>query len=519
MSPVLAALPAGAALAPHAAALAVVVPMLAAPLAVLFGSRNLAFALTLLAMAASALFSLDLLLRTVDGTVLSYHMGGWAPPLGIEYRVDAANAFVLLVVSTMGLVMTPYARRSIGLEIEDKHAPLFYACLLLCFTGLMGVTVTGDAFNIFVFLEISSLSTYVLVALGAKRDKRALSAAYDYLVMGTIGATFFVIGLGLLYMATGTLNLADLSARIQNLGDNRTVQAAFAFVVVGMGLKAAIFPVHRWLPGAYAHAPSVVTAFLAATATKVAIYVILRFVFSVYSPGFDFARDTLQFIVAPLAVAAMFVMSLIAIYQVDVKRLLAFSSVAQVGYMLLGMALLTETGVAAAIVHMLNHALTKGALFLAVGAVVYRLGSSLLPDMAGLGRRMPFTSAAMVVGGLSLIGVPATAGFVSKWVLLQAALEQGWWPVALLIVLSSLLAVIYVWRIVETLYLRPPPADAPMLEAPMSLLVPTFVLLAATVYLGLDAEGTIGAARAGAEALLAGGFGGADATVIGPEGR
>ena len=519
MSPLLAALPFGDALAPHAPVLVVVMPMVAAPLAVLFGSRIVAFALTLVAMAASFVMSLDLVLRTLDGTVLSYHLGGWAPPIGIEYRVDAANAFVLAVVASIGTVIVPYARRSIALEIEDRHAPLFYACLLLCFTGLLGVTVTGDAFNIFVFLEISSLSTYVLVALGARRDRRALSAAYDYLVLGTIGATFFVIGIGLLYMVTGTLNLTDMAARIAPLAGNRTVEAAFAFIVVGTGLKAAIFPVHRWLPGAYAHAPSVVTAFLAATATKVAIYVLMRFLFSVFSVEFGFKLDTMEFIVGPLAVAAMFIMSLIAVYQVDVKRILAFSSVAQVGYMLLGLALLTETGVAAGIIHMLNHALTKGALFLAVGAVVYRLGSSLLPDLAGLGKRMPFTAAAIVIGGLSLIGVPSTAGFVSKWVLLQAALEKGWWPVALLVVLSSLIAVVYVWRIVETMYLKAPPPDSPRLEAPLSLLLPTWILVAATVWFGLQAEFTITAARAAAQALIAGGFGGDAAVIIGPEGR
>ncbi len=354
-------------MAAHAPLLAVLVPLLAAPLAVLFGNRTVAFVISWFACLVSFVLSGYLALLVSDGAVLSYAIGGWAPPLGIEYRVDAANAFVMVIVSAIALVIFPYARTSIETEIDRSSHTLFYACMMLCFTGLMGVTVTGDAFNIFVFLEISSLSTYVLVALGAKKDRRALSAAYDYLVLGTIGATFFVIGLGLIYMMTGTLNLMDLSLRLDGLDDNRTVRTAFAFIVIGLGLKIAIYPLHRWLPGAYTYSPSVVSAFLAATATKVAIYALLRFMFSVFSPDLGFERDTLTFIVMPLAILAMFAGSFVATFQTNVKRLLAYSSVAQVGYMLLGTAMLTATGLTGSIVHLFNHAVTKGALFLAVG--------------------------------------------------------------------------------------------------------------------------------------------------------
>ena len=503
----------------HAPILAILVPLLAAPFSLLFGSRALAFWISLIAAAVSFFLSIYLLLLVKDGGVLSYHLGGWAPPLGIEYRIDTANAFVLLIVSALSVAVLPYARTSIEQEIAVKHHTLFYACYMLCFTGLMGVTATGDAFNVFVFLEISSLSTYVLVALGAEKDKRALSAAYDYLVLGTIGATFFVIGLGLIYMTTGTLNMVDLSNRLVGMDENRTVRTAFAFIVVGMGLKMAIFPLHRWLPGAYAYAPSAVSVFLAATATKVAIYVVLRFMFSVYSTRFGFERDTLQFIVLPFGVLAMFVASLIAVYQVNVKRLLAYSSIAQIGYMLLGISLLNVTGVSATMVHLFNHALTKGAMFMAIGAIVYRIGNPLMPNMAGLGRQMPWTSAAIVIGGLSLIGVPGTAGFVSKWVLLSGALEKGWWLVALLIVASSLIALVYVWRLVETLYLQPVSKDTNVKEAPLGLLLPTWVLILATVWFGIDADFTIETSRAAATALLSGGFGGDAATILGVEGR
>jgi multicomponent Na+:H+ antiporter subunit D len=347
----------------------------------------------------------------------------------------------------------------------------------------------------------------VLIAAGAERDRRALTAAYDYLIMGTIGATFFVIGIGMLYMVTGTLNMADIADRIAEQNSNRTVRAAFAFIVVGMGLKAAIYPLHLWLPNAYTYAPSAVTAFLAATATKVAIYVLMRFMFSVFQPLYLFEVKTLEFIIIPLALLAMFAASIIAIFQTNLKRLLAYSSLAQIGYMLLGIGLLSETGLTAAIAHLFNHGITKAALFMGVGALVLRYGNSFSDRIAGAGRTMPWTSAAIVIGGLSLIGVPGTAGFISKWVLVQGALEAGWWPVALLIVLSSLLAVIYVWKMVEALYLNPPAEDVDVREAPLAMLVPMWIMTLACVWFGLNTDLTLAASMSAAKGFLAGSAG------------
>ena len=230
------------------------------------------------------------MLAVSDGSEIGYQLGGWEPPFGIEYRIDALNALIMTLISGIAVVTLPYALKSLHHHVAEKHHTLLYSCFMLTMVGLMGVCITGDAFNIFVFLEISSLSTYVLVALGAEKDRRALSAAYDYLILGTIGATFFVIGLGLIYMATGTLNMVDLAERLSTMESNRTVRSAFAFIVIGLGLKLAIYPLHRWLPGAYTYAPSAVSAFLAATATKVAIYAVLRFMMSVFSIKFGFEQ-------------------------------------------------------------------------------------------------------------------------------------------------------------------------------------------------------------------------------------
>jgi multicomponent Na+:H+ antiporter subunit D len=455
----------------------------------------------------SLIIATMLLIEVSDGSYISYHIGGWAPPIGIEYRVDAANAFVLFLIAATATVVMPFALKSVAHEVPRKNHTLFYACFMLCITGLMGIVITGDAFNVFVFLEISSLSTYVLVAQGSYRDKRALSAAYDYLIMGTIGATFFVIGVGLLYMTTGTLNMADMADRLAGQGGNRTVQAAFAFIVVGMGIKVAIYPLHLWLPGAYNYAPSAVTTFLAATGTKAAVYVIIRFMFTVFQPDYVFDTEILIWLIGPLALLAMFAASLIAIFQTNFKRMLAYSSIAQIGYMLLGIAMYSTTGLTATMVHLFNHGITKAALFMGVGALVYRAGSTFYDNIAGMGRVMPLTGAAIAIGGLSLIGVPGTAGFISKWMLVQAAFEQGLWWLALIIVASSLLAVVYVWRVIEALYLQPPNPDAIHKEAPMLMVVPMWIAALACLYFGFDTEFILAAARTAAEGLMAGSAG------------
>lgn len=488
----------------HLPALVVVVPLLGAPIAMLMRYRGWSWGVALLCSWASLALSWLLLQQVLDQGIVSYELGGWVAPLGIEYRVDEANAFVLLIVSAIGSVIMPFAKESVLSEYGERRLYLFYTAYLLCFAGSQGVAITGDTFNLFVFLEISSISTYVLIAMG--RDRRALTAAYQYLVMGTIGATFIVIGIGLLYSATGTLNMADLAQRIAQQPPNRTLGVAFGFLVVGISLKLALFPLHLWLPNSYTYAPSMVSAFLAATATKVAAYVLLRFMFSIFKIDSIIGLVPVDAFLLILAIVAMFASSTVAVFQNNLKRMLAYSSVAQIGYIVLGIAFTSATGLTAAILHLFNHAVMKGGLFLALGCIMYRIGSVHIKDLAGIGHRMPWTMAAFVVGGLSLIGVPLTVGFVSKWYLVLGAIERGWWPVGLLILASSLIAVIYVWRVIEAAYLKPAPENAPEVEeAPLAMLVPTWILIGASVYFGLDTDLTVGVAQRAATVLTGGG--------------
>lgn len=481
-------------------ALQVVIPLLGAVLVALVRNGRIAWVLTLGVGWLMPVIAGRLLYLVIQTGPISYTMGGWSAEFGIEYRVDLLSGLFLVLVSVIAAAIVTMAPRSVASEVPRSKVAWFYAMLLLCLTGLLGIAITGDAFNAFVFLEISALSTYALIAFG--RDRRALVASYQYLIMGTIGATFYVIGVGLLYSQTGTLNLALIAERIADVESNRAGLAALGFIVVGISLKLALFPLHLWLPNAYAYAPSIATTFLAATATKVAVYLLIRYIFTVFGATFALEEVPVAPVLIVLSVAAMFGASLAAIFQNNVKRLLAYSSVGQIGYITLGIAIASVPGLTGGLVHALNHGLIKGAAFAAMAAIVYRTGKVRLDDLGGIGRQMPWTMAAFVVAGAGLIGVPGTVGFVSKWYLISAALDQGWWWLALMIVASSLLAVIYVGKVVEVAFFRKPVGLPAAREAPPEMLIVIWLLAGAVVYFGFDTHLTVGIASDAATQLL-----------------
>ncbi len=482
-------------------AIQIAVPLAAAPFCSLLPGRKAPWLLSQLVALTSLCVAFLIYFQVLEHGSITYRLGGWDAPWGISIDIDSLNTLVLLLVTFTTTIITFAAKASLSQEIPEHKAALYNTALILGLAASIGITITGDAFNVFVFLEISSLSTYALIAMG--KDPRALLASFRYLIMGTIGATFILIAIGLMYMATGTLNMADLSQRLPALADSSMIQASFAFFVIGAGLKIALFPMHFWLPSAYTYAPSIASTVLAATATKVSMYVLIRFIFDVY--GVDIAFDTLNIalFLLPLSLIAIVSGSLSAIFRTELKSLLAYSSVAQMGYMTIGIATATTAGFTAATVHMFNHGIIKAALFLVLVGITYRLGSCELKQLAGAGRRMPWTIGAFVAGGLSLMGVPTTAGFISKWYLILAVIERGWWPVVILILISSLLAVVYVWKVVEHAWFKE--ADQTLAdkqtEAPLSILIPVWIMVIANFYFGLDTSIPVGLAETAAQNL------------------
>jgi len=300
--------------------------------------------------------------------------------------------------------------------------------------------------------------------------------------------------------------MAELAIRLQPLQDNKAVLAGYAFIFVGLGLKAAMFPLHQWLPNAYAYSPSFVTTFLAATATKVAIYALVRFLFSVFGLEFVFEGATFIWVLMPMGIAAMVACSFQAVFQSDVRRTLAYSSVAQVGYMLLGISIGTAAGVSAGMFHLVNHALIKGALFMAITGVVLTYKGTSINDFRGLGRSAPWTMTAFAIAAVSLIGVPLTAGFQSKYALVTALFENGWWWGVAVVMFSSLLAVIYMGRILEAVFFRASlNPNKKRKEAPLLILIPLWVLAIGNIWVGVQGGFVAGLADDAASSLFIGG--------------
>ena len=468
-------------------ALQVVLPLAAAPLCILFHNRTFAWLLMVFVSLASFGISCALFNQVLAENAITYAMGGWVAPWGIEYYIDKLTTYMLLIVNGIAVLVSLGARESVENEISSDRIYLFYTAFLLNLTGLLGVIITGDAFNLFVFIEIASLSSYAIISLG--KDKRCLYAAFRYLIYGTVGASFILISVGLLYVVTGTLNIADLSQQLANAENTATITTAFVFFVIGIAIKAAIFPMHLWLPDAYTYSPSIVSTFLAGTTTKVFIYVLIRFIYSLYGYEFSFFHESFDNLLIIIACGAILYGSYRAIKQDSLKRLLAYSSIAQIGYMILGIALITELGLAASLIHIFNHAFIKVGLFLAATAIIYSYGTDSIERLAGMAKTSPFTFVLFLISGLSIIGVPLTSGFISKWYLIKASLEAGYWGLIVIIVFSSVLAIIYIGRVIETAYFKPEATNTASFnnkKMPHLLFLSLFIFCFINIYLGIE---------------------------------
>lgn len=445
---------------------------------------------TLLGQFIASLFILDHVLTV--GTI-RYRLGGWVPPWGIEYVMDALNAYILVILLFLALVCVIYSKKNIEHELPQKVVS-FYTVYQLLITGLCGITVTGDIFNMYVFIEITSLSAYTLIA---SRGKIALKASFTYLVLGSIGACFFLLGIGFLYAVTGSLNMHDLSILLPPFYKNRVVMAGFAFIIVGLSIKMALFPLHTWLPDAHAFAPAEISAMLSGIIIEVSSYAFIRVAFSVFTVHFLKLLPIFD-ILCWVAGVAIIAGSVLAITQVNLKRMLAYSSVANMGYIMLAVGLSTSVtedpwnGLTPALMHILNHALMKGCLFLAAGAFIYKADLWLIKDFRGLGKRMPYTSAAFVLAAISMIGVPPSVGFVSKLYIILAAIEAKKIIFVAVLLLSSLLNLVYFWRVIETMYMKRAEEEdhshSTLMskdEAPFWMLAPVLTLASLCIVMGV----------------------------------
>ena len=472
-------------------ALIIVAPLLGAFLTPIIGwrYRHLCRPWTLMILAVPLYAAVGSLIQVVRSGAFGYNLGGWAPPWGIEYRIDHLSALMLVLIAAIGLLATINAKPGVKMEFRGKESH-FYTLLLLQITGLLGIVITGDLFNIFVFLEISSLSGYGLIAHG---EDGAPMATFNYIIIGTIGASFYLLGVGYLYMATGSLNIADLATILPNLYHSKMILVGFAFFTTGVAIKMGLFPLHTWMPDAYTTAPDPVSTLIAPLMTKVAAYILIRIMFTLFQPDFAISIVPVATILGWMAVVAIIVGGIKALAQTDIKRMVTYIMVAEVGYIVMGISVMNRPGLTGAILHIVNDACMIFCLFLVIGAISYKGHGREIHHFQNLNKKMPYTMAAFVIVALSMCGIPPACGFFSKWYLIMGTIEAKQWVFAITLLGSSLVNAILFFRIIEKAYLSPLGGahghdhEEEIIardEAPASMLIPILITAAIIIILG-----------------------------------
>ena len=475
-------------------ALIIVVPLLAAILVNIAGwiRRSLCFPTALAALAASFLSAVALMGQVMADGDVTYRMAGWDPPWGIALHIDHLNGIILILIALVAILNMIAHRASAASQLTNRLGA-FYSLYLLFVTGLMGIVITGDTFNLYVLLEIASLSGYALLGMGGGR---ATLSSLHYLFLGTIGASFYLLGIGYLYIVTGSLNMLDIAGILPTLENVAPVKVSFVLCLVGLFIKMALFPLHTWLPNAYAHAPNPAASLIAPLTTKVMIYVMIRLILTVYQPDFAFIQMEIAELIQWLAVIAIIAGSVLAYKQDRLKRMLAYIIVVEVGYMAGGFWLGNQTGVTGAVLHIVNDAMMTLCLFLTAGAIASRINADAFKHLQGLFRRMPFTMTAFMVAALSIIGVPPTCGFFSKWYLLSGGIEAGHYEFTAALIISSLINVLLFFRVVEISYYEPfdnhqENEQQGIQEASLDMLLPLLATAGLLIVLGFYAHSLV----------------------------
>jgi len=456
-------------------------------------NKKISFYVSFTTILIQSILSIFVLYYVHSIGTIHYWLGGWSPPWGIEYVVDPLNSYILVITLFLCFIAVIYSKENIKHILNNKKTIPFYTLFQLLVTGLCGMILTGDLFNMYVLLELTALSSYALVAV---TGRKALKASYNYLIMGSIGTCFFLLGIGLLYSITGSLNMHDISILLPQFYDNNVVRTAFVFFLVGLGIKMALFPFHTWLPDAHASAPSEISALLSGIIIEVAAYAFIRIAFSVFTLEFTIFEYSL-IVLSWLSSIAIIFGSILAIRQKNLKRMLAYSSVSQMGYIMLAVSISTSavsagpwSGLTPAMMHILNHSLMKGCLFLSAGAFIYRFDLHNISDLTGLNRIMPYSTLAFMLAAVSMIGIPPTVGFVSKLYIILACLDSKKFVFIFIILLSTVLNLIYFWRVIETVYMRKERETRDISKSahsdiPRSMLIPMLTLASLCVIMGI----------------------------------
>ena len=473
----------------HFPILIVLLPLSAALLSPFFSyfHRQAGKWVSVASLAGAFLCSVGLLMQTLQGggQAIHYWFGNWEPPLGIEFVVDPLNGFVTVMITFIALFTaiysTPFLKKSNWLYMGG-----YYTLMSLLCVGLCGMTMTGDVFNLYVYLEIASLSGYGLIALGGNKGSLA---AFRYLLIGTIAASLYLLAIGFTYGMTGSLNMADLGVLLQSQMDSPLILMAVALLIAALGIKAALFPFHGWQPDSYTFSHPGAAPLIAGAMAKVPMYAMLRFFFFIFGAQHLFVQHGL-FVVGVLGALGIILGSVMAIAQDDFRRMLAYSSVAQIGYIAVGLAVGNLYGLIGAILHIINHAIMKSSLFMVIGGIQYRFGEFRISQLGQICKKMPLTVAVLVIAALGMIGIPPTNGFFGKWYIMLGAVQSEMYIYVAVLVLSTLLNAIYFFRVMENVFVNPPANlkevnPVGKFELPLQMLIPIIIFGIAILALGV----------------------------------
>lgn len=402
-------------------------------------------------------------------------IAGFAPPFGINLFAGPVGMLFATLIAFTGLLVAIYALKYISEGAQQKYHILF----LLLLTGATGVVLTGDIFNLFVFFEILCISSYALVAyLG---NRAGIESAVKYLIQGSIGSSLLLIGIGLLYGQFGTLNMADLARQIFDYTEP-SVFVPMVLMITGLGIEAAIFPLNAWLPDAHSSAPSSISAILSGIAIEVGLYAVIRVLFTI----FDVSNFFMFFVF--LGVLTILIGEMSAFSQKNIKRMLAYSSIGQIGLIVFAFSISTQFGVTGGLFQMISHTLGKALLFLSAGYMIYRTGSMEISSFEGIGKKMPLTALLFTIGTLSIIGLPPFIGFSSKFLIIKAALAKGELLFTILVAIVLLGTVIegtYFFKVIQTMYFKDENKEIVKKESPVTGLIPMFIFAGLIIFIGI----------------------------------
>jgi multicomponent Na+:H+ antiporter subunit D len=453
-------------------------------------NRKVGNAVVFVAMAASLILMLALIRPVmIDGQVICYWMGNWAPQAGWAYgiglEVDALSLFFGLIVTVAVMVSGVY---SFTYMAKDDSQVNFYTMFLMLSGSVLGLVLSGDLFNVFVMVEIM---TFTAVGLTAFRNwyDGALEGAFKYLVVGSLGSTCILTGTILIYANLHTLNMAQIAALAPS-HVNATMVVAFAFLFTGFATKAFLFPFHTLAADAHAVAPASISLMISGVLTKCGVYGIIRLVYDLFQ---NYNETSVQYLVTGLGALTMFICVTMAFNQHNFKRLLAFHSISQVGYVITVVGLGTSLGLTAGLYHAMNHTIFKGLLFLTAGAVQHETGSLDLDDLGGLSRKMPKTTALFLIGAASISGLPPFNGFASKWMIYQAAFQKGaetadffYVLVCIVALITSVLTLASFVKVAQSVFFgQLPKKYESVKECPLSMRIPMWVLAILCIVLGI----------------------------------